>query len=278
MGKARIDRHRVKPFATLEHHALARVRVVLFDIDDTFSTDGRITDHAFHALWQLHAADIAAIPVTGRPAGWCDMIARFWPVDAVVGENGAFWFRYDRHARRMQRHYVLDAATRGAQRERLAAIGARVLREVPAAAIAADQAYRETDLAIDFCEDVAPLPAQAVERICVIMREAGLTAKVSSIHVNGWFGGYDKLTTSRALLAEQFAIEHIAGGEAMFIGDSPNDAPMFAACALSVGVANVRRFVDAMEHAPAYVTEHEAGEGFAEVVAALVASRTRRSP
>jgi hydroxymethylpyrimidine pyrophosphatase-like HAD family hydrolase len=139
--------------------------------------------------------------------------------------------------------------------------------------VAADQPYRETDLAIDYCEDVPALPLEAAERIAGLMRRAGLHAKVSSIHVNGWFGDYDKLTMARQLFAEAFGLDlDRARAEVAYVGDSPNDAPMFEYFPRSVGVANVRRFAGRMTAYPAYVTQAEAGAGFAEVAAHLIAS------
>ena len=99
-----------------------------------------------------------------------------------------------------------------------------------------------------------------------------MTAKVSSIHVNGWFGSYDKLAMTRTLLAEEFGIDLDAEREQfVFVGDSPNDAPMFAFFPHSVGVANVRAFADRIATPPEYVTQREAGAGFAELAAFLLA-------
>src|SRR6185295_7244165 len=179
----------------------------LTDIDDTLTLDGQLPAVAYSALERLRAADFLVIPVTGRPAGWCDHIARMWPVDAVVGENGAFWFRYDRGDRKLVKRYVVNDEERALRRARLGAIAERVLREVPGCAIASDQPYREADLAIDFREDVAPLELAQVQRIVAIMESEGLTAKASSIHVNGWFGGYDKLSTTRLMMREEFAVD-----------------------------------------------------------------------
>ena len=122
--------------------------------------------------------------------------------------------RYDGRARRLVRRFVADEATRRANRARLAAIGERILRAVPGCALASDQLYREADLAIDFCEDVPPLPRDAVDRIVALMDAEGMTAKVSSIHVNGWFGAYDKLTMTRTLLAEAFGVDLDASASA----------------------------------------------------------------
>ena len=187
----------MRPLADMPDEVAAGVKIVFTDIDDTMTHEGRLPAAAYGALEDLHNAGIQIAPITGRPAGWCDMIARFWPVAGVVGENGALYFAYDRARKRMRRVYAADPQTRAENRRRLEEIERRVLDEVPGAAISTDQAYREADLAIDFCEDVPPLGRAEVARIKSIFESMGATAKVSSIHVNGWFGAYDKLTMAR---------------------------------------------------------------------------------
>ncbi|MEO8303724.1 MAG: HAD-IIB family hydrolase [Betaproteobacteria bacterium] len=248
------------------------IRGVLTDIDDTLSTHGRVEAEAYAAMARLKRAGKLVIPITGRPAGWCDHIARMWPVDAVVGENGALYMRHDDGARRLVRRFVDDEPTRRTHRAKLLAMGERILAAVPGCALASDQRYRETDLAIDFCEDVPPLPRASIDRIVALMQAEGMSAKVSSIHVNGWFGTYDKLTMTRTLLAEAFGVD-LDGERARFafVGDSPNDAPMFAYFPNAVGVANVRQYVDRIDALPAYVTGAEAGAGFAELADFLLA-------
>lgn len=256
--------------------ALAALSGVLTDIDDTLTTTGRLTAEAYGAMQLLRDSGMTVIPVTGRPAGWCDHIARMWPVDAVVGENGAFWFRYDHVKRRMHRHFVASREVRATQRAKLDVIAQQVLAAVPAARIAADQLYREADLAIDYCEDVAMLGDADVERIVTLMTAAGLTCKVSSIHVNGWFGSHDKLSTTIDLLTRKLG--HRADTLAdrfAFLGDSPNDQPMFGYFRLSVGVANVKAFAERMSQLPAYITAKPSGAGFAEFTTRLCAAKAR---
>jgi HAD superfamily hydrolase (TIGR01484 family) len=262
----------LRPLATMPHPVLRAIRGVLTDIDDTLSTQGRISADAYRAMEDLRRAGRLVIPITGRPAGWCDHIARMWPVDAVVGENGACYMRHDDRSGKLVRRFAVDEPTRRADRARLAAIGARIVEAVPGCALASDQPYRETDLAIDFREDVRPLSRDAVDRIVELMQAAGMTAKVSSIHVNGWFGDFDKLSMTRTLLAEAFGIDVDAERERfVFAGDSPNDAPMFAFFPNAVGVANVREFADRIETLPAYITRAAAGAGFTELAAFLLA-------
>ncbi|MDP6788820.1 MAG: HAD-IIB family hydrolase [Rhodospirillales bacterium] len=264
----------MKPLDHFPPAARRALRWVLTDIDDTLTTEGRLTAEAYGAMERLRSAGLAVIPVTGRPAGWCDHIARMWPIDAVVGENGAFYFRYDHQARRMTRRFGLDADQRAANRRRLDDLRDTILRQVPGTAVASDQPYREADLAIDYCEDVPALAPAEVERIVALMTAAGATAKVSSIHVNGWFGAYDKLTMTRTLFEECFAVDVEAERDSfVFVGDSPNDAPMFAFFPHSVGVANIRAFDGLLAAQPAYVTRHPGGAGFAELADAVAGAR-----
>jgi HAD superfamily hydrolase (TIGR01484 family) len=267
----------MQPLTSFPLAARRAIRGVLTDIDDTLSSDGRLTAAAYGALEALQAAGFIVVPITGRPAGWCDMIARFWPVDAVVGENGAFYFRYDRAGRKLQQRFLDDAATRAEKRTRLETLGRRILAAVPGAALASDQRYRESDLAIDYCEDVARLDAPAIDRILALFHEAGATAKLSSIHVNGWFGDYDKLGMTQRLLREVFATDLAAERERfVFAGDSPNDQPMFAFFPHAVGVANVADFAARLTQPPRYVTRGRGGEGFAELAHALIEARGSR--
>ena len=145
----------MRPLAELDPHG---VKAVLLDIDETLTTRGKLTADAYAALERLRSSGRIVVPVTGRPAGWCDHIARMWPVDAVVGENGAFYFFFS--DRKLHKRFLEDASTRAQKRSRLDAIAKRILAEVPSCALATDQAYRETDLAIDYCEDVPALPLE----------------------------------------------------------------------------------------------------------------------
>jgi HAD superfamily hydrolase (TIGR01484 family) len=262
------------PLDRCPRQTLAAIEGVLTDIDETVSTDSSLTAEAYGALEALKKAGLRVIPVTGRPAGWCDLIARFWPVDAVVGENGAFWMWHDEQARKLRTRFVQAEAERAQGRRRLEAVRAEVLRDVPGAGIASDQAYRAADLAVDFREDVPPLAHDEILRIVAIFEKHGAHAKVSSIHVNGWFGDYDKLTTSRLMMRELFGVDLEARRERwIFCGDSPNDAPMFGFFPNAVGVANVRELAADMDHLPRWITTARSGAGFVELAKALIAAR-----
>jgi HAD superfamily hydrolase (TIGR01484 family) len=245
-------------------------RVVLTDIDGTLTQQGRLSAHSYDSLWKLSEAGLKVIPVTGRPAGWCELIARLWPVHGVVGENGALYFRLDQG--KMQRFFARDRIQRKADREKLRAIRSQVLKEVPGSAIASDQFSRLFDLAVDFSEDVPPLPGKKIRQIVDIFESHGATAKVSNIHVNGWFGDYDKVSTCQKYLKREFGFSEKQMKEhSIFVGDSPNDEPMFKFFPHSFAVANIKAFLPQLKNRPAYVASREEGEGFAEVAERLLA-------
>ncbi|HEY1079804.1 MAG TPA: HAD-IIB family hydrolase [Bdellovibrio sp.] len=245
------------------------LRFLLTDIDDTLTDEGHLGPEAYQALWQLHRAGIHVIPVTGRPAGWCEMIARMWPVSGIVGENGGFYFRY--HDQKMHRHFFFDETIQKENRLKLQQLEKEILKKVPGCDLASDQFCRLMDLAIDFCEDVPALPKTEVQRIVDVFTAHGAQAKVSSIHVNGWFGNYDKLTMSLRFLEKEFGVlpeeaKKVCG----FSGDSPNDEPMFAYFPHSFAVANINNFIDQIKNHPTYVSRQRGGLGFAEIAKAVL--------
>lgn len=265
----------ISSIETLPAGRAKRLLGVFFDIDDTFTSQGKILGSAYQALWALKESGLKVVPITGRPAGWCDHIARMWPVDGVVGENGAFYFWYDDREKRLKKRFIDPDELRRENRHRLEVLKDDILSSVPGTALASDQFYREADLAIDYCEDVPALPWRDVERICEIFRRHGAKCKVSSIHVNGWFGEYDKLAMTKIFVQERWNLDLDEQLERyLFCGDSPNDEPMFGYFPLSAGVKNVLLFADRMNHLPTFVACKEGGEGFAEIAATILRLRT----
>ena len=57
--------------------------------------------------------------------------------------------------------------------------------------------------------------------------------------------------------------------QSVFVGDSPNDEPMFEYFDNSIGVANVREFESRLKYPPQFVTSESNGLGFAEVANSL---------
>ena len=256
----------MKQLNQLSKQTCQDIKFILTDIDDTVTTEGTLTSSAYSALQTLNDNGFIVIPVTGRCAGWCDHIARMWPVYAIVGENGAFSYRYDRDEKKMHTFFCQDDETLISNAQKLKTIGDDALKNIKGTALASDQAFRLTDLAVDFAEDVEPLGLDDAQKIVDLAESYGATAKVSSIHVNCWFGNHSKLSTSLTLLKDSFNIsEDQIQKSVVFIGDSPNDGTMFDYFDLSIGVANINAFADTLNEKPTFITEGFAGEGFTEV-------------
>lgn len=251
------------------------IRFVLMDIDDTLTKDGKLPASSYNALWNLHEAGLIVIPVTGRPAGWCDLIARQWPVDGVVGENGAFVFWEERGERSFPvlKSLFHENAVKN-DHAILKRISERVLSELADLRIAKDQFARLFDLAIDFAEEEPVLPLDIALQVKDIAISEGAQAKVSSIHVNIWMGVYDKLSMAEKFLTEHFGWQSGAEDrQVIFVGDSPNDEPMFERFPLSCAVANIRKYEKLMHHFPTFVSEKECGEGFSEIAKTILTIR-----
>ncbi len=259
----------------------ARIRGVFTDIDDTLTTDGQITPDALAALAALREAGLIVVPITGRPVGWCEQLAARWPVPAIVAENGAVALFSRETAETpaptgevaLSKLYREDAPTRARNMAHMQRVAARVLREVPGAALSRDSACRETDIAFDVAEH-QQLDATQVDAILALLRAEGLHTTRSSIHVHGAVNAFDKWSGA------QWAAEALFGRRLsdeldhwVAVGDSINDEPMFRHFGHSVGVANIARFAAQLAAPPAFVTPSARGAGFAELAQALLAAQ-----
>ncbi|HEX7892247.1 MAG TPA: HAD-IIB family hydrolase [Ramlibacter sp.] len=263
----------MQPLRAWPAAARARIAGVLTDIDDTLTTEGVVGEEVVRALQSLADAGLHVIPITGRPVGWSEPFARAWPVDAIVAENGAVALTHRSPAEPLRKLYMQDAPLRAANFARMQQVARRIVREVPGATISRDSGGRETDIAIDHGE-FAHLPQEAIDRVVALMRAEGMNATVSSIHVNGWYGGHNKLAGARWVVRELLGRELDAELDRwVYVGDSTNDVLMFEHFPHGIGVANIRRFEQQLAFKPRYVTEGERGAGFAEVARAILDAR-----
>ncbi len=263
---------RMRPLAEAPDAAFAGLAGVMTDIDDTLTRDGAIDPPALQALHRLAEAGVPVVAITGRPLGWSRPFAASWPLAAIVAENGAVALLPGKGGG-VQVEYAQGAATRAANALRLRAAAERVLREVPGATLARDSAGRETDIAVDHSEFTSLSP-EAIDQVVAVMRAEGLTATVSSIHVNGWIGEHSKWTAAQWMLQRLFGRELDAEiARWIYVGDSTNDQLMFRHFPLCAGVANLMHFADRLSDWPAWITSGERGQGFAEVAARVLAAR-----
>ncbi|MCL2768065.1 MAG: HAD-IIB family hydrolase, partial [Synergistaceae bacterium] len=229
----------MKNFYEFPKDKAQKLEYILHDIDDTITENGKLLPNAYQALWDLFHEGFKVIPITGRPAGWCDLIIRQWPVDAIIGENGAFCFYLQNGLLQKLIHPLVCENVK----EQLKQIQDACLREAPGCRVAKDQFSRLYDLAIDFNEEEPRLGYETAYRIQSLSESFGAEAKVSSIHVNVWFGKYDKLSMTQILFEKIYQEKNIKE-KSLFFGDSPNDEPMFDFFTNSCAVANIKPFLD----------------------------------
>jgi 1,2-diacylglycerol 3-alpha-glucosyltransferase len=269
-----ISTGRMRPVVSMTPEEAASVRFVMTDIDDTLTREGRVPEAAYSALWRLHDAGFSVIPVTGRPAGWCDLIARHWPVEAVVGENGAFVLYMEEG--KLQEFYH-PSVNPEAMKNAFDVMKEAVFSQVPGTRESKDQFARKFDLAIDFREEPPFLEFEDAEKIKEICESFGAQAKISSIHVNTWFGEYNKLSMTKLFFSQRYGIDLDTDNNVVcFCGDSPNDEPMFEFFNLSCGVANFKPMQHLVTYPPRFICSMDDADGFAELADILCRYKAER--
>ncbi|MCK1274670.1 HAD-IIB family hydrolase [Bradyrhizobium sp. 61] len=252
-----------------DRSAFRRVRFVLTDMDETLTFGGRLGAQTYLALERLQQAGVRVIPVTAAPAGWCDQMARMWPVDGVIGENGGFFFRRRDHDEGLERSFWHPVEHLQSVADRLAEIGTQVRAAVSGATLAEDQPFRLTSVAF-----VQPDRSTTREAIVAALRDGGANVTVNNLWVLGWLGGYDKLLMTKRVFADVYGIDIARErDDVLYIGDSTNDAPMFDFFRHTVGVSTVVRYLKDIPMPPAWITEGPGGAGFIEAANAVIASR-----
>lgn len=255
-----------RPLREASAERLAKIDILLTDMDDTLTHQGRLPPETFAAMAALRQAGIR---VTAAPAGWCDQMARMWPVDAVIAENGGLSFHADEDQLEPDMVFWHDTAGQATLPEKLQTVAQEIRLALPWAELAADQPFRLTSLAFRIPEAVEHQQALLSQ-----LKALGCSTTVNNLWILGWFGGYTKIEASRRLLAERFGLDFDSQKHRLiYSGDSLNDEPMFAALENSVGVSTVVEFLPRMRHAPTWITDAPGGYGFAELAQALLAAR-----
>lgn len=252
------------------------IRGILHDFDDTVTHQGQFPAASLQRLEHIRNRKLQLALITGRPAGWVDFLARMLPFHGVVGENGGFYAVMEKTG--LQFHYVQSAGLRARNKVRLLKIAQKVLRVVPGSRPAGDNPYRQCDIAIDFAEDTQRLSPEKVHQIADIFKREGAQAKISSIHVNAWFGDYDKLSTTVLLFKNVFGIDlNKREKDYLFLGDSPNDEPMFRHFSHSIACANIKPFLPTLSFPPHWIAEKPGAQGFVQAIDLLLGppSKTR---
>jgi HAD superfamily hydrolase (TIGR01484 family) len=258
----------VRPIAELPAEAARALRGVAFDLDDTLLDHGRLLESTYASLFRLAEGGLALYAVTGRPAGWAEVVARLFPVAAVIAENGAVAC-----VRCGERVVVVDSATPELRRQRDRQLDelVRGLRERFAELeLTDDVRARVSDRTFDIGE-YRKVPPERVQLAVEFLRQAGARALLSSVHLHATFDQADKASASVRLLSRESGLDTTAVRHAFaYLGDSENDASCFAAFSVSIGVANLR---GRPTLAPRYVTRGTMGAGFAEAAGVILSLR-----
>lgn len=250
----------MRPLADAERGTFKNIRFVLTDMDDTLTLKGRLHAQTYSALERLQDAGIVVIPVTAAPAGWCDQMARMWPIDSVIGENGAFHFRRRSTDHKLTRVFWHDKAERERLSERLDVLLEDILLKEDEITLADHQPFRISAVAFS-----RPSNQAAEDRLVKAIQARGGAITINSIWVLASFGTYDKLKMSARILQQTFNVDAERDREAIaYVGDSINDAPMFGFFKHTIGVSTVIKDLPLMPVAPAWITNGPGGVGFVE--------------
>ena len=249
------------------------VQWVLTDVDDTLTWNGQLPPETLIALSALQQAGLKVVAVTGACAGWCDHIAQLWPVDAVIGENGAFIM--EKKEGNLTLRSGAPMSTIVDNQTKLKQQVVDLLLDYPDLNLTLDQSYRLCEVAIDIGQNRKPVSPEIIAEVISKIKQLGASATASSIHINSWYGDHSKKATSLAFLHEKGLSESQITSQACYVGDSLNDEFMFAALPKSVGVANIKKFWDKLQHHPEFVMTESGGYGFAEFVNQLLTIKNK---
>jgi HAD superfamily hydrolase (TIGR01484 family) len=258
----------MKPASQFPASAAHRLTGVLFDLDDTLLDRGRLTVGALTALYRLAEAGLILVGVTGRPAGWGQVLVRQWPISGMLTENGIIAL-----VQREHRVHVLDRATveqRAERRQRLAALVSELRSRFSELLPSDDVAGRIADFSFDIAES-RQVDASVVQAATELARERGAHVVRSSIQLHLSYDGDDKASGVLRFLHAAHGVDvSSARHRFAFVGDSENDAPCFGAFEHSFGVANLQGRPSLL---PAYRASQPMGAGFAEIADIILAGR-----
>lgn len=260
----------MQPLDSLTREDVGGVTRVVFDLDDTFLTEGRLTQEAYRALFRLREAGLSLVACTGRPASFAEVVARQWPLEAAIAENGAIAFSVG--ARGLVTWDTATSDERASRRARLAEVAEELRSTFDALHFSDDCRGRITDVAFDVAEH-RKVDASIVDAARELAHARGVRTFTSAIHLHLTLDSLDKATGFAAFVSARG--EDAAGAlrASAFVGDSTNDAPAFAAFGLTFGVANVTRHLAKLDVPPRFVARRESDAGFVEIVEKLLSLR-----
>ncbi|MEF3091758.1 HAD family hydrolase [Enterobacter sp. 10-1] len=243
----------------VKNEELRDIRFVLTDMDETLTYRGRLQARTYESLELLQDAGIKVIPVTAASAGWADQMARMWPVDGVIAENGGLFLTRNADGHSVQRYYWHEAAFLN-NKQRLTDIQEIIQLKLPWTRVSDDQEFRLTSIAFRLPDS----PVQT-QQLVDELRQQGCCYTINNLWLLGWLGQYDKLAMSRKVLQQFYALrEQDEQASVYYSGDSLNDAPMFRYYRKSLGMSTVNKVLQEMPALPSWISKYPGGEGFVD--------------
>lgn len=258
----------MQPIGALSDEEARGLQGLLFDLDDTLLTHGKLTREAYSALFDLQQSGLQLVAVTGRPIVWGKLLVRQWPIAAAVCETGALSVRQQGDG--VAVYDPLPTGLRTHNRTRLLQLAAELGRRFPELPVASDADERTSDYTFDIVHVLRERPT-LIDEAAEFAARHGARISRSSVHLHISFDTHDKASGTLALLSRELGYDCTAARQRFaYIGDSENDAPCFASFHTSIGVANLRG-----RHTvgPRFKTTAEQGLGFVEAASRLIAAR-----
>ncbi|MEL6114850.1 HAD-IIB family hydrolase [Photobacterium sp. SP02] len=264
------------PLSELNPERLKEIEWLLTDVDDTLTWQGRLPPEALIALAELERAGVKVVAVTGACAGWCDQMAKMWPLHGVIGENGAFWMRKDTTG--FNTTFSRPAQTMINEQRALQESIAGILADYPDVEFSQDQTFRYCDVAVNIAQNRTPVAPSATMEILnrivnLNIESKPVNATLSSIHINAWVGNHSKRTSGEAYI-RQFNEGDLPNLDRVtYVGDSLNDEGMFGWLPLTFAVNNIRPLLTKLNHQPSFLTQENGGFGFAQLASLIVKAK-----
>ncbi|GLR06386.1 HAD-IIB family hydrolase [Vibrio hyugaensis] len=264
------------PLSELNTEYLRNIEWLLTDVDDTLTWQGKLPPDTLIALAELEQVGVKVVAVTGACAGWCDQMAKMWPLHGIIGENGAFWMRKDQHG--FSSTFARPAQQMRKEQQALCESISGILAEYSDVELSQDQSFRFCDVAVNIAQDRPPVATsttmEILNRILSLNVESNpVNATLSSIHINAWIGNHSKRSSGETYI-KQFNhgdlpnLDHVT-----YVGDSLNDEGMFEWLPMTFGVKNIRPLLDSLKHQPSYLTSEYGGFGFAQLASLIVQAK-----
>ncbi|GEA49833.1 haloacid dehalogenase [Vibrio inusitatus NBRC 102082] len=255
---------------------LANIEWLLTDVDDTLTWEGQLPDVTLKALYDLQDVGIKVVAVTGACAGWCDQIAKVWPVHGAIGENGAFWMSQNESG--FETTSKVPLPQMHALQGELKVALANILEEYDGIEFATDQPFRFCDVAINLSQDREPVSEHLAKELltrakALVIDGHNVNASLSSIHLNVWIGEHSKRITSEAYVKAHSSCRNIDLDKLIYIGDSQNDEAMFAWLPTTFGVRNIQKVLPQLTHKPSVLLDKDGGFGFAQLARTIIEAK-----